>query len=55
MNKFPMHDPADPRVERFNGPIIDREHLRHGTYVAMMTAIGSIVLVVAIKALYIIF
>ena len=39
----------------FNGPILDREKLREGTYVAIMTAVGSIVMVVAATALYIIF
>ncbi len=55
MASFPIHDQADPRQEKFNGPILDREKLREGTYVAMMTAIGSVFLVVAVKALYAIF
>lgn len=55
MNTLPMHDEAEPRLEKFNGPILDREQLRQGTYVAMLTAIGSVFLVVAVKALYAIF
>ncbi|MEL7108526.1 MAG: hypothetical protein AAGJ68_05000 [Pseudomonadota bacterium] len=55
MNTLPMHKQADLRRDKFNGPILDREKLREGTYVAMMTAIGSVFLVVAVKALYAIF
>ena len=50
-----MHNQADDRQDSFNGPILDREKLREGTYVAMLTAIGSVFLVVAVKALYAIF
>lgn len=46
---------ADHRQDSFNGPILDREKLREGTYVAMLTAIGSVFLVVAVKALYSLF
>ena len=52
MNTLPMHKQADPRLDKFNGPILDREKLRQGTYFAMLTAIGSVFLVVAVKALY---
>ena len=55
MNTLPMHKSADDRQEKFNGPILDREKLREGTQLALMTAIGSIVLVLAVKALYGIF
>ncbi len=55
MNTLPMHDQADSRLDAFNGPILDREKLRQGTYVALMTAFGSVVLVVAVKALYAMF
>ncbi|MEO0607718.1 MAG: hypothetical protein AAFY82_05765 [Pseudomonadota bacterium] len=46
---------AERRQGSFNGPILDREKLREGTYVAMLTAIGSVFLVVAVKAIYSIF
>lgn len=52
MNTFPIHDHADARMEKFNGPIVDRQYLRKGTYVAVMTAVGSAFLVLAVKALY---
>lgn len=55
MNTLPMHDRAEPRLEKFNGPILDRDKLRQGTYVALMTALGSVFLVVAVKALYAMF
>ena len=55
MNTLPMHDQAHDRQDAFNGPILDREKLRQGTYAAMMTAIGSVFLVVAVKALYAMF
>lgn len=55
MNTLPMHKQAESRRDKFNGPILDREKLREGTYVAVMTAIGSVVLVLAVKALYAIF
>lgn len=49
------HNQIKDHQDPFNGPILDREKLREGTYVAVMTAIGSIFLVVAVKALYLIF
>ena len=55
MVSVPIHKQAEDNREKFNGPILDREKLREGTYVAMMTAIGSVFLVVAVKALYAIF
>lgn len=55
MASFPIHDQAELRREKFNGPILDHDKLREGTYVAMLTAIGSVFLVVAVKALYAIF
>ena len=55
MNTIPMHEKSEHELEKFNGPILDREKLREGTYVAMLTAIGSIFLVVAVKALYLAF
>jgi len=55
MNTLPMHDQAESRLNPFNGPILDHEKLRQGTYVALMTALGSVVLVVAVKALYAMF
>ena len=50
-----MQNQADDHQDSFNGPILDREKLREGTYVAMLTAIGSVFLVVAVKALYLAF
>ena len=50
-----MQNQADAHQDSFNGPILAREKLREGTYVAMLTAIGSVFLVVAVKALYAIF
>ena len=55
MVSVPIHKQADHTREKFNGPILDRDKLREGTYVAMLTAIGSVFLVVAVKALYAIF
>lgn len=55
MNTLSMHQQAEPRLEKFNGPIIDREYLRHGTHAAVLTAIGSVFFVLAVKALYMIF
>ena len=55
MNTLPMHDRAEPRLDAFNGPILDHEKLRQGTYVALMTTLGSVVLVLAVKALYAMF
>ena len=55
MNTLSMHHQVEPRLEKFNGPIIDREYLRHGTHAALLTAIGSVLLVVAVKAVYMIF
>lgn len=55
MNTLPMHRESGRRADKFNGPILDREKLREGTYVAMLTAIGSVILVVAVKALYLAF
>lgn len=55
MNTLPMHSKSGHQADKFNGPILDREKLREGTYVAMLTAIGSVFLVVAVKALYLAF
>ena len=55
MDMLRMHNQAEDRQDTFNCPILDREKLREGTYVAMLTAIGSVFLVVAVKALYAIF
>ena len=55
MNTLPMHSKSGHQSDKFNGPILDREKLREGTYVAMLTAIGSVFLVVAVKALYLAF
>ena len=55
MNTLPMQKRTVRRLDKFNGPILDREKLREGTYVAMLTAIGSIFLVVAVKAVYMVF
>ena len=55
MDMSRSHHHVDHRQESFNGPILDREKLREGTYVAMLTAIGSVFLVVAVKALYLLF
>jgi len=50
-----MHNHTGHQPDTFNGPILDRTKLREGTNVAVLTAIGSVVLVVAIKALYLLF
>lgn len=55
MNTLPMHNKAGHQSDSFNGPILDREKLREGTYVAALTAIGSIILVLAVKAIYLAF
>ena len=52
MTSLPIHDREKDGAQRFNGPILDREKLREGTYVAMLTAIGSVFLVVLVKGLY---
>ena len=54
-NQAAMHDQSDRGQDTFNGPILDREKLREGTYVAMLTAIGSVFLVVLVKGLYVLF
>ena len=55
MNTLPMHTESGHPADKFNGPILDREKLRQGTNVALLTAIGSVILVVAVKALYLAF
>ena len=55
MVSVPIHKQAELNREKFNGPILDRDKLREGTYIAIMTAIGSVILVAAVKALYAIF
>ena len=55
MNTLPMHTGSGHPVDKFNGPILDREKLRKGTNVALLTAIGSVILVLAVKALYLAF
>lgn len=55
MNTLPMHHEGESRVEKFNGPIVDREKLREGTYVAIMTAVASVLLVGLVKGVYIVF
>ena len=55
MNTLPMHTGSGHPVDKFNGPILDREKLRQGTNVALLTAIGSVILVLAVKALYLAF
>jgi hypothetical protein len=52
MKTLPMHPQERQRLSKFNGPILDRDKLREGTYVTMLTAIASVVLVVAVKVLY---
>ena len=51
MKILPMHHQETQRLSKFNGPILDREKLREGTYVITLTAIASVVLVVAVKVL----
>ena len=55
MNTLPMHTESGHPADKFNGPILDREKLRQGTNVALLTAIGSVILVLAVKALYLAF
>ena len=55
MNTLPMHRESGHQADKFNGPILDREKLRKGTNVALLTAIGSVILVLAVKALYLAF
>lgn len=55
MNTLPMRNRELNDQDKFNGPIIDREKLREGTYVAMLTAIGSVFLVALVKGVYLIF
>ena len=52
MKTLPMHNPERQRLSKFNGPILDRDKLREGTYVTLLTAVASIALVVAVKVLY---
>jgi len=52
MKILPMPEQERQRLSKFNGPILDRQKLSEGTYVAMMTAISSVFLVVAVKVLY---
>lgn len=51
MNTLPMHKQETQSLNKFNGPILDREKLREGTYVITLTAIASVFLVVAVKVL----
>jgi|GEM_PF-2739070 len=55
MNTLLVHEESDTRLEKFNGPILDHEKLRQGTQVALLTAAASIVMVLAVKVLYLIF
>ena len=55
MNTLLVHKDADSRLDKFNGPILDHEKLREGTYVALATAAASIVWVLAVKVVYLIF
>ena len=55
MNTLLVHKEAKPRLNSFNGPILDHDKLREGTHVAMLTAAASIVLVLAVKLVYLIF
>ena len=55
MTSLPIHDREQDGAPQFNGPILDREKLREGTYVAMLTAIGAVFLVVLVKGLYVLF
>ncbi len=55
MNALSMQNRQTEDQDKFNGPIIDREKLREGTYVAMLTAIGSVFLVAFVKGVYTIF
>lgn len=55
MNTLSMHNETEHRLDKFNGPILDRSKLRRGTHVAVLTAIGSVFLVLAVKALYLAF
>ncbi|MEL6857464.1 MAG: hypothetical protein AAFO74_03710 [Pseudomonadota bacterium] len=55
MTTFPMRGQTENRLNKFNGPILDREQLQHGTYVAMLTLVGSVFLVGLVKAVYLLF
>ncbi len=55
MNTLLVHKEVESRLEKFNGPILDHDKLRQGTHIAVLTAIASVFLVFAVKALYMIF
>ena len=55
MNAISMQKRHVEDQDKFNGPIIDREKLREGTYAAMLTLIGSVFLVALVKGAYMIF
>lgn len=55
MNTLLVHKDADSRLDKFNGPILDHEKLRQGTHIAVLTAVASVFLVLAVKAVYLIF
>ena len=55
MNTLIVHKNADSRLDSFNGPILDHEKLRQGTHIAVLTAVASVFLVFAVKAVYLIF
>ena len=52
MKTLPMHNQERQRLNKFNGPILDRDKLREGTYVTLLTAVASVFLVVGVKVLY---
>ena len=52
MKTLPMHNQERQRLSKFNGPILDRDKLREGTYVTLLPAVASIALVVAVQLLY---
>ena len=55
MTTLHMHERETDRLARFNGPILDHEKLRSGTFAGVLTAIGCIGLVLVTKLAYLIF
>lgn len=55
MTTLHMHKRGSRRMKRFNGPILDHDKLREGTYAAIMTAAACLGLVFTTKLAYLIF
>lgn len=55
MTTLHMHKRGTRRIKRFNGPILDHDKLREGTYAAILTAGACLGLVFATRLVYLIF